>query len=545
MVLAILAAISAFFAGRDSAPNPLDDLRSTRLTFRRGSVAGARFAPDGQTVIYSAAWDGQPLDLFSVRTDVRESRTLRVPGAALLAVSSTGDLAVSLGYRNTIGFESTGTLARMPLGAAGPREVLENVQHADWSPDGRELAVTRDLQGRRRLEYPLGRVLHETGGWLSHVRVSPDGRTVAFVDHPNRGDNQGTLSIVDEDGVVRVLAERAANGVAWAPSGDEILYVQGSTMRAVDLSGRRRVVHRELAGFQLLDISTNGAALLSRSTDKREMFGLAPGESKERNLSWLDWSFPALLAPDGRAVVFEEQNRVTENGDYALFMRPTDGSPPVRLGDGRAVDFAPDGGILTVLGMGSTNDLVVLPTGVGEARSLGPLGVSPTAGTFGRGGDTLVVAGHVPEEGTRLYVKPLDGGAPRAFSPEGVTAYQCALLSPDGKEAFATAPDGRLSLYPVEGGEPRPVPGTSPNDIPMQWTRDGRGIFVQSQTSLPARVERVDAVTGERELVIELTPPDPAGVLVIGPIYLALDGEAYVYSYKRLLGQLYVLEGLR
>jgi hypothetical protein len=243
-------------------------------------------------------------------------------------------------------------------------------------------------------------------------------------------------------------------------------------------------------------------------------------------------------------VVFEEQNLVTEGGDYALFMRPTDGSPPVRLGDGRAVHFAPDGGILTILGMGTSNELRLLPTGVGEARDLGPLGVSPTAGMFGPDGETLVVAGHVPGGGTRLYVKPLVGGAPRPFSPEGVTAYQCGLLSPDGGEAFATAPDGRLTLYPVDGGNPRVVPGTTLDDIPIQWTRDGRGIFVLSRTSLPARVEQVDVGTGRRELGIELTPPDPAGVLVIGPVYLALDGEAYVYSYKRLLAELYVLEGL-
>jgi len=540
-----LAAAAAFLAGQATAPNPLDDLRSSRLTFRRGAVSGARFAPDGQTIVYSASWDGEPLDLFSVRTDVRESRAMKVPGAGLLAVSSTGELAVSLGFRNTIGFESTGTLARMPLGTGAPREILENVNYADWAPNGQDLAVARDVEGRRRLEYPLGRVLHQTGGWLSDVRVSPDGRRVAFVDHPNRGDNQGRLSIADEEGDIQVLAERAANGVAWSPSSEEILYVQGSTLFAVNLSGRSRVVHRELAGLRLLDVSAAGGVLLSRTTSKREMVGRAPGASSEKSLSWLDWSFPALLSPDGRTVVFEEQNLVNEEGDYALFMRPTDGSPPVRLGDGRAVDFAPDGGILTILGMGSTNDLLVLPTGVGEARSLGPLGLSPTAGVFGPDGETIVAAGHAPGEGARVYVKELTGGAPRAISPEGVTAYQCDLLSPDGKEAFAIAPDGRLTLYPVDEGDPRVVPGTSLDDIPIQWTRDGRGILVQSKTALPARVERVDIATGERELLVELTPPDPAGVLVIGPVYLAPDAQAYVYSYKRLLDELYILEGLQ
>ena len=171
LALAAVVAPVAYLAGRSPARTPIEDMRSTRLTFQRGTIVSARFAPDGQTVIYSGAWDGRPLDLFTVRGDVRESRSLGVPGAAVLSVSSTGELAVSLGRRSTIGFESTGTLARMPLGVAAPREILENVEDADWSPDGSELAVVRDVAGRRRLEFPIGTVLHETGGWLSHARV--------------------------------------------------------------------------------------------------------------------------------------------------------------------------------------------------------------------------------------------------------------------------------------------------------------------------------------------------------------------------------------
>ncbi len=545
LVLAALAVGGAFLAGRATAPNLLDDLRSSRLTFRRGSLAGGRFAPDGRTVIYAAAWDGEPFDLFSVRSDVRESRPLGVPGAGLLAVSSSGELAVALGYRNTIGFERTGTLARMPLGSAAPREVLEDVGDADWAPNGQDLAVSRDLGGRRRLEYPIGTVLHETGGWISDVRVSPDGRSVAFVDHANRGDNRGALTVVAAGSAIRVLADPASNGVAWAPSGDEVLYAQAGTLRAVSLSGRSRVVHRELSGFQLLDVSPSGGVLLSRSSDKREMVGRAPGEPTETNLSWLDWSFPTLISPDGRTVVFEEQNLVMPNGNYGLFMRPTNGLPPVRLGDGRAFDLLPDGWIFGVLGTGSSNELVLLPTGAGEVRRLGPLGLTPTAAALGPDGETMVFAGHAPGQGTRLYVRGLTEGEPRSISPEGVTAYFCHLLSPDGKEAFANAPDGRLTVYPVDGTEARSVPGTSLADSPIRWTSDGRGIFVQPRATLPARIERVDVASGERTLVRELTPPDPAGVVAIRPVHLAADGEAYVYSYKRLLDELYILDGLR
>ena len=139
----------------------------------------------------------------------------------------------------------------------------------------------------------------------------------------------------------------------------------------------------------------------------------------------------------------------------------------------------------------------------------------------------------------------LDGTGLRPFSPEGVTAYFCALVSPDGSLAFATGPDGALTLYPIAGGEARRVPGTSLEAVPIRWAADGRSLFVQRRTGLPARVERVDIATGAREPWLELTPPDPAGVHGIGPIHLSADGRTAVYSYRRKLDQLYVVEGLR
>jgi serine/threonine protein kinase/Tol biopolymer transport system component len=544
--LVALAVIPALVVREATPPNPIETMRSVRLTFRRGTVLRARFAPDGQSVIYGAAWDGGPLDLFSVRSDVRESRSLGVPGAALLAVSSTGELAVSLGWRNSLGFESVGTLARMPLGVAAPREVLEDVEDADWSPDGRELAVIHDVGGKRRLEYPIGTVLYETGGWLSEPRVSPDGRHVAFRDHPFRGDNTAALRVSGLGGPPRVLVDAVPNGIAWAPDGKEIYYADSGVLGAVSLSGRKRVVYRELTAFTLHDVSASGRILLGRTTAKREMVGRAPGASRERNLSWLDWSFPSVLSNDGRTVLFEEQNLTMPDGSNALFLRSTDGSPPVRLGDGTAFDLSADGKwVLTVLGIGVDNELALVPTGPGEVRRFGSLGLATMGGAFLPGDQSVLLSARAPGEGTRLYVYELPGGARRPISPEGITAWVCHFLSPDGGEAFASAPDGRLTLYPVAGGEPRVVPGTTAVDLPIRWSADGRGIYVQHGTALPSRVELVDVATGARRPRLELMPPDPAGVLVLSPVYLSADGRSYVYSYRRVLDDLYVVGGLR
>ncbi len=540
-----LVGAAAFLAGRGTSATSTVDLRIAALTFRRGSIHTARFAPDGRTVVYGAAWEGAPADVFSVRLDTRESRALSLTGADVLAVSSTGELALSLGRRFTIGWESVGTLARMPLDGGAPREVMEGVQDADWSPDGASLAVVRNVGARRRLEYPAGTLLYETGGWISDARVAPDGRRVAFLDHPNRGDNQAAVKVVDAGGKVRDVAPSASNGLAWSADGSALLYPRGQSLWEARLNGRAQPIFRSMGGLFLHDVAAQGQVLVSRLTMQREIVAVSPLQPRARNLSWLDWSFPTALSDDGRAVLFEEQNLVDDEG-YAIFLRPTDGSPPVRLGNGRGLALSPDGKWVLATTQGADpEELVLLPTGAGETRRLGRAPVVAEAAAFLPDGGRIVLSGHAPGEGTRLHLYDIATAAVRPISPEGITAYFCALVSPDGRLAFASGPDGALTLYPIAGGPARAVPGTSLEDIAIRWAADGRSLFVQRRTGLPARIDRVDVETGARHLWAELTPPDPAGVQGIGPIHLSADGRTQVYSYRRKLDQLFVVEGLR
>jgi Tol biopolymer transport system component/predicted Ser/Thr protein kinase len=518
---------------------PNSKLQFQRLTYQRGSISSARFAPDGQTVVYGASWDGRPMEIFSTRTEGHESRSLSLASADILSVSSTGEMAVSLNRHFTIGFQTIGTLARVPLGGGAPREILENVQDADWSPDGKELAVAHYVGSRCRLEYPIGRALYEAAAWVSNVRVSPDGRMVAFLDHPQFGDNDGTVRVVDQNGKLRLSGPVAGTGLAWSPRGDEVW--SSPPLQATSLSGRTRTPWSFLgAQDAIYDISSRGHVLFSRNTARREIIGSAAG-GPERNLTWLNWSFPVDLSRDGRVVLFDEQNIIPGG----IYIRRLDGSPAVLLGDGKSFHLSPDGQwALGARDLGS-DTLVLLPTGAGQPRTLSLSGIRCQWAKFFPDGRRILFAGNEPGHGVRLFAVDLAGGKPRGITPEAVTILLQNPFSPDGKAIAATGPDRRLAVYPIEPGEPRPVPGLTPDDYVIRWSADGRSLYVFNAVARPGVVDLVDVQTGKRTPWKEFHPPDPAGVLGVGPFLISPDGASYVYSYRRMLDELYVVTGLK
>jgi Tol biopolymer transport system component len=507
-----------------------------RLTWSRGSLASARFAPDGQTIVYSAAWDGGPLDLFTTRAGSSASRSLGVGAAKLLGVSSSGELAIAIKRHPLFGYETVGTLARMPLAGGAPREVLEDVEDADWSPDGKELAVARLAGNRSRIEYPIGTVLYDSATWVSHVRVSPDGRFVAFIDHTGRGDNNGSVKVVDTKGKARLTGPPAINGLAWSAKGDEVWSSGGGDITATTLSGRQRRVWNA-PGSRVLDIARTGEVLCAINASRREMVGVSAGDKTERNLTWLNWSFPRDISADGKEVVFEEQNLQPQG----VYLRKLDGSPAVKVGEGYAAGFSPDGRwVLTRW----TSGITIVPTGAGEPKPLKEMGVTAQNTAWFPDGKRILMTAAEPGRGPRLYVQEIAGGPTRPISPELVSA-RFMPVSPDGKWVVATGADRRLAIYPVEPGEPRPIPGMETEDIPLRWTSDGKALFVYRPTLPPLRVEKVDVATGKRTLWKELRPPDPSGVEQVGPIVISPDEQSYVYSYRRGLDDLYLAKGMR
>ena len=330
VVLALIA--GAYLEGkREGLASGISPPTYHQLTFRGGTIRMARFAPDGKNIVYSAAWEGNPTELFVTRPDSPESRPFGLSKAEVLSMSREGEMAVLLNSHNVDPYINVGTLARVPLGGGAPREVLENVQWADWSPDGTNFAVVREFGGLSRLEYPIGKVLYQTGGWLSHPRVSPKGDVVAFIEHPVRRDDAGSIAVVDLSGKEKILSTgwETAWGLGWSPNGNEIWFSStrlgyGRYLSAVNLSGKERLLAREPGTLTLQDVARDGRVLITRDVPRVGMVGASAENKKERDLSWLDWSAPKDLSVDGKKLLFTESGEAgLEN--YSTYLRGMDG----------------------------------------------------------------------------------------------------------------------------------------------------------------------------------------------------------------------------
>jgi len=519
------------------------------LTFRRGMVRSARFAPDGKMIVYSAAWEGKPLQLFTTRPESPDSHELEPEGADVLAVSQAGEMALSLNSHPIAAFLYSGTLARVPLVGGAPREVMENVEWADWSPDSSSLAIVRYEGGRHRLEYPAGKVLYQPDGWIGNIRISPKGNAIALIDHPTLGDDGGSLALIGLDGKKTVLSTGwdSIQGLAWAIGGDEVWFTATRTggdrsLYAVDLSGKLRLLARVPGELTIFDVGRDGNVLLTRGNDRAGLIGLSPGAAKERDLSWLDWSTPGDISADGSTIVFTESG---EGGGpkYAVFLRKTDGSPAVRLSEGTGAALSPDGKWVIVRPNNPPAPLLLLPTGVGESKNLFHDSINHLSARWLPDGKRLVFSGNEPGHGFRFYVEALEGDTPHPISPEGVNPG--VVLSPKGDSVASSGPDGKVYLYPIAGGEPVAVKGAEPGEVPTGWSADGKLLYVYRFGEIPARVFQVNIDTGERKSWKQLVPGDSAGIDTIRGVELSADGKAYVYGYIRTLSDLYLVEGLK
>ncbi len=541
--LVVLAAVTGVLTLPDASVAPAYQ----RVSFARGTIASARFRPGSTEVLYDATIAGQPRQLYATIPGTSEARSLGVAGAELLAVSPSGDIAVSLNRRLVRGYVGTGTLAMVAEGRV-PRELLDNVHWADWASDGKSLAILREVRGRTRLEFPVNTILFETTGWISAPRFSFDGTKIAFVEHPVHGDDEGRVMVTEAEGT-RALSRSwlSIHGLAWSASGDEVWFTAQDAdgtraLRAVDLRGRHRVVAQAPGRLRLHDISRDGRVLVARDDVRLEAHGVKPGTTEERNLSWLDWSLARDISSDGTRLLMTEYGEAA-GATPGIYMRPMDGSPVARLGPGSAMALSPDGQrVLSIW-----NDrLSLLPVGAGDSATLPNHGISyhPWAGFF-PDGRRIVFTGTEPGRATRLYVQDLrDRRPPVPITPEGFRLASPAAVSPGGDVVVAVGPDERLFLYSISGGAAKPLPGAVAGEFLARWDRSGTGVYVFESTQVPARVFRL-GLDGRRELVRILAPADLAGAIAIHRLVMTAGGEGYAYTLERQLSDLYVATGFR
>jgi len=515
-----------------------------RVTFRRGVLHSARYAPDGQ-IVYAAAWEGGPERIYGVRAGSADSRPVEAGPGLVVGASRLGEIAFLT--RN----DGRGrTLRRAPLAGGPDKPVLENVRTADWTPDGSRFAVARSSEtGVSKIEFPIGNVLGEAR-FPTHLRVSPAQDRVAFLEHPVFGDDRGRVVVMDLDGTRRVLSDdwASAQGLVWSPKGREVWFTAARTgadsaLHAVTLDGTLRTLVPALGRLVIHDVAPDGRVLLGRTSLRFEIRFGDVRTGAERDLSWFDISGLVALSKAGDKALFFESG---EGGgpDYSVYLRETDGSVPIRVGSGRAVALSPDEKWVMTIPIKDGSRLELLPTGPGEVRELREDGLARYVwgGWLPDGKRIFITA--VSESGAlRTYLKELPDGKLQPITPEGTGVFRNAF-APDGSGFVADCGD-EVCLYPLDGGEPKPIPGLAQGTQVVGWDPSGRSVFVANTCRRPVQVDRLDLGSGKRTLWRELQPADLGGVHGCMQVDVADAGTAYAYSFARTLSDLYVVEGLQ
>ncbi len=407
--------------------------------------------------------------------------------------------------------------------------------------------MIRSVNGKDRVEFPLGKVLDETGGYFSDPRFSPDGKRIAYFQHPFQFDDIGSLVVVDLAGKRTVLSRDhgGSEGIAWSPDSREIFFSAGTEYNnlriyAVDLAGRRRIALQSAGGITIHDVARDGRWLATRDDQFKETVVLAAGQNRERDIGWFDLTYPSALSDDGKTILFTEES-TSAGASYSACIRGTDGSPVVRLGDGAALDLSADGK-WALASLPTEARLVLYPTGAGQPKSLDRASIEGYEfGQLTPDGDRVVFCGHEAGHADRCYIQDIPAGKPRALTAPGRTQ---AFVSPDGRRIAAEGPSG-LEVVSIDRGVPAAIPGSTLDDSIIRWGADNRSLLVGSAWQVPVRVERLDVATGKRELIRVLGPPDLLGAIQILPVAFSPDERSYSYSTRRMHSLLFAIDGAR
>jgi eukaryotic-like serine/threonine-protein kinase len=522
-----------------------------QLTFRRGTMTDARYMPDGQNVLYTAAWEGSDPAIYTAPVNGSGGHPFGISNARLLAVSKDGEIAVALNPKAPLfSYLDPGTLARASNGSGAPKPEIENVESADYNPTDSSLAIVRYLPDKPicQLEYPVGKVLYSAQA-ITSLRFSPNGHYLAFLSHDDQTDDRGTAMILRTDGT-KVAASplyESAEGLAWAPSGDEVWItspLESGQIHALSVSGKSREVFSVPGRLFLRDIAPDGQILAEQGIVRHGIVG--GNGASERDLSWLDYGELRDISDDGKMILFEEEG--SESKNYTVYVRGTDGSPAIPIGEGYGLALSPDKNwALTQKLTEPVNQIWLMPVGPGEPRLLSPPSLAPViiAGGFFPDGKHVVYIARQPGRPPRAWMQDVSGGSPRPITPENIVGWD---VSPDGKWLLAgSIQDAALSLLvPINGGPPVPIKGLQPGDNPVGWTGDDRLFVTPAQTPgvMSAHVDKLDPRTGARTAWTDIAFPPIVG-LQTENLILTPDGKSYAYHYHLNLFDLYTISRTR
>jgi hypothetical protein len=538
--IALVAVVSAGAAWwwRGAGAEALPTMR--RITFRRGTIDLTRFEPGTTDVAYSARWQGAPPALFSVHPESPESRAIGQVDAMLLAVSPRQEAAVILSPRLSNGLHS-GTLATIPLGGGGARELATRIVSADFTADGTQLAAVEFTGDTFRVSLPAGHVIYQAKATepIQVLRCAPRGGLIAL-----GGSNR--IVVIDPAGSEKAQIKLPGiSGMAWSPDGSEIWYSEfdgpgQGTIFAAKPGGRPRKVWRG-ADLVLEDIATNGTVLVVEEEVQSGVLVQRTG-SAAVDFGWLDGSEVTAISPNGDALLLNE--RGAAGGGF--YVRKLDASPAVRLGNGHGLAWSPKED--AVLAARDAYTSLVAPVGPGTAREIPHPGVFSAFGWFAPDGRMLI---NGSADGKTWQFSWMDeSGKLQPARPEALDHWVGQqVLSHDGR-LIAAYPSGQtgkgmVAIYPIDGGSPQPVRGLDPIEVIIQFAADDRHLLVYNRDRLPAKIFELDYRTGQRTLWREFTPSDPAGIAGIHSVAMTADRHTVAFNYTRSLGTAYLISGLR
>jgi eukaryotic-like serine/threonine-protein kinase len=535
LAVAAAAAIGALVGGRWAPEVP--QVAYERITFRRGTVTAARFDVDGEAVLYTAAWDGEPSRAYLHRPGTLDPIPFGPPASELLAVAPEGDLLLITDVYPIGPFHRAGKLERTTVTGA-PRTLAANVSEAALGTDGEVQAIVREIEGRSVVEFPIGSNRLVSAGYARFLRLSFDGERIAFVDVPTRGADEGSIVVLDRRGGETRLGPVQSEGIAWSPSGDEIWFTRGDSIWATRLDGSERRVMVFPSRPTLFDVSRSGHALVAIGVRRFEMAG-RPAGGTERDLTWLSSSVPLDLSSDGETILFNECSV-----DYCrVSLRTFDSRAPVVLGEGFGCALSPDGEWVLSSRPWKPQELEFLATRTGERRTLVLDAIERVAiATWAPDGRSIVFSGNLPGERNRIFRLGFDERRPTPLTEEGI-GFGFLAVSPDGRSVAAQLVEGGIGIFSLADGAL--VRRLESREDPIRWSFDGSALFTAPLSTKRVQIRRLELATGRSVDVATLAPADPAGVVQIGPVATTPDGEAYVYGYSRHLTDLFVVEGLR